>query len=100
MLAVGALVPVCGFTFWRWIGRADSPMLTGPGPGAMLWFEHTLLAETHYVYSAWSALALAGTVFVRRPNWETFAGFLARRPFFHRRGPTRRDACSSRSASW
>ncbi len=47
---------------------------------APLWFEHTLLAESPYLFCV-VALALAGTVFARWPTWETF-GFLLAALFF------------------
>lgn len=47
---------------------------------SLLWFEHTLLAETVYVVCVvWAALA--GTLFVRRPGWESL-GFLLAALFF------------------
>ena len=70
---VGALCRLW-FTFWRW-AIMPVTVLTALNP-AMLWFEHTLLAETAYLFCL-VALALAGTMFVRRPGWETFALLLA-----------------------
>ena len=60
--------------FWRWM-IVPLTVLMALHP-ALLWFEHTLLAETHYLFCV-VALALAGTVFARWPGWETFAYLLA-----------------------
>ena len=43
---------------------------------AMIFWEHTLLSESGFVFSA-VALALAGTIFVRWPGWPSFGGLLA-----------------------
>ena len=72
VLMTGALCRLW-FVFWRWI-IVPLMVLMALDP-ACLWFEHTLLAETHYIFCV-VALALAGTVFVRWPGWETFAYLL------------------------
>jgi hypothetical protein len=60
------------FVFWKWwIVPLTVLMALHP---ALLWFEHTLLAEADYIFCVvW--LALAGTLFVRWPGWPSF-GFL------------------------
>ena len=60
--------------FWRWL-IVPLTILAAIQP-AMIFWEHTLLSESGFVFSA-VALALAGTVFARRPNWTSFAGLLA-----------------------
>lgn len=77
VLMVGALCRLW-FAFWRWI-IVPLTVLMALDP-ALLWFEHTLLAEAAYLFCV-VALALAGTVFVRWPNRETF-GFLLAALFF------------------
>lgn len=77
VLAVGALARLW-FVYWRWF-IVPLTVLTAAHP-AFLWFEHTLLAESQYIFCV-VALALAGTMFVRWPNWETF-GFLLAALFF------------------
>ncbi len=77
VLMVGALARLW-FTFWRAI-IVPLTVLAAVHP-SLLWFEHTLLAETHYVFCVvWAALA--GTLFVRRPGWESL-GFLLAALFF------------------
>lgn len=71
VLLAGALCRLW-FTRWRWwIVPATALMAIQP---AMLFWEHALMSESGFVFCAvW--LALAGTLFVRRQDWET-AGFL------------------------
>ncbi len=77
VLAVGGLARLW-FVRWRWwIVPLTILMALHPAP---LWFEHTLLAESSYLFCV-VALALAGTVFARWPTWETF-GFLLAALFF------------------
>lgn len=73
VLMVGALARLW-LRFWRW-WIVPLTVLAALQP-SMLWFEHTLLAETHYVFCVvWAALA--GSLFVRRPSRESFGFFLA-----------------------
>ena len=66
------------FTFWRAL-IVPLTVLVALNP-SLLWFEHTLLAETVYVVCVvWAALA--GTLFVRRADWESL-GFLLAALFF------------------
>ena len=62
------------FVFWRWwIVPLTVLMALQP---ALLWFEHTLLAEANYLFCVvW--LALAGTLFVRWPGWRSYTFLLA-----------------------
>lgn len=62
------------FTRWRWwIVPATALVAIQP---AMLFWEHTLMSESGFVFCAgW--LALAGTLFVRRQDWETAGCLLA-----------------------
>ena len=60
--------------FWRWL-IVPLTILAAIQP-AMIFWEHTLLSESGFVFSA-VALALAGTVFARWPGWTSFAGLLA-----------------------
>ncbi len=77
VLMVGALARLW-FVCWRAI-IVPLTVLVAVHP-SLLWFEHTLLAETHYVFCvAWAALA--GTLFVRKPGWESL-GFLLAALFF------------------
>ena len=72
VVMVGALARLW-FRFWRWL-IVPLTILTAIQP-SMLWFEHTLLAESHYVFCVvWAVLA--GTLFARRADWESFAFFL------------------------
>ena len=72
VLMVGALARLW-FVFWRWL-VVPLTVLTAIHP-ALLWFEHTLLAETHYVFCVvWAVLA--GTLFARRAGRESFVFFL------------------------
>ena len=72
VLMVGALASLW-FTFWRW-WIVPLTILTALQP-SLLWFEHTLLAESAYVFCVVSAV-LAGTIFARRPGRGSFAFFL------------------------
>ena len=73
VLMVGALARLW-FVFWR-VVIVPLTVLVAVHP-SLLWFEHTLLAETHYVFCVvWAALA--GTLFVRRPGWESLGFLLA-----------------------
>ena len=77
VLMAGALARLW-FTFWR-VLIVPLTVLLALNP-SLLWFEHTLLAETDYVFCVvWAALA--GTLFVRRPGWESL-GFLLAALFF------------------
>ena len=72
VLMVGGLARLW-FTFWRWL-IVPLTVLTALQP-AMLWFEHTLLAESHYVFCVvWTALA--GTLFARRADRASFTFLL------------------------
>ncbi len=73
VLMTGALCRLW-FVFWRWwIVPLTVLMALHP---ALLWFEHTLLAEADYIFCVvW--LALAGTLFVRWPGWPSFGFLLA-----------------------
>lgn len=71
VLGVGALSRLW-FTRWRWwIVPATALAAIQP---AMLFWEHTLMSESGFVFCA-VGMALAGTLFVRRQDRET-AGFL------------------------
>ena len=59
--------------FWRWL-IVPLTILTAIQP-AMIFWEHTLLSESGFVFSAVS-LALAGTTFARWPGWTSFTGLL------------------------
>ncbi len=59
--------------FWRWL-IVPLTILAAVQP-AMIFWEHTLLSESGFVFSA-VALALAGTMFARWPGWTSFAGLL------------------------
>jgi hypothetical protein len=73
VLMTGALCRLW-FVFWKW-WIVPLTVLTAILP-ALLWFEHTLLAEADYIICVvW--LALAGTIFVRRPGWPAFGFLLA-----------------------
>jgi hypothetical protein len=73
VLMAGALCRLW-FTRWRWwIIPLTALMAMQP---AMLFWEHTLMSESGFVFCAvW--LALAGTLFARWQNWETFGFLLA-----------------------
>ena len=72
VLMIGALARLW-FTLWRW-WIVPLMVLTALQP-SMLWFEHTLLAESHYVFCVvWAVLA--GTIFARYPGRSSFAFFL------------------------
>lgn len=72
VLATGGLCRLW-FAGWRWM-VVPLTILTALHP-ALLWFEHTLLAESIYVFCV-VALALAGSAFARWPGWETFVYLL------------------------
>ncbi len=77
VLMTGALARLW-FAWWRAL-IVPLTVLVAVHP-SLLWFEHTLLAETVYVVCVvWAALA--GTLFVRRPGWESL-GFLLTALFF------------------
>lgn len=64
----GALV-YCWFRLWKWFIIPVTTLYTlNP---ALLWYEHALLAECHYLFCV-TALALAGTLLVRRPTLRRF----------------------------
>lgn len=71
VLFAGALCRLW-FARWRWwIVPATALVAMQP---AMLFWEHTLMSESGFVFCAvW--MALAGTLFLRRQNWDS-AGFL------------------------
>ena len=59
----------CWFRQWRWFIVPVTVLYTlNPG---LLWFEHALLAECQYLFCV-TALALAGTLLVRRPTLRRF----------------------------
>jgi hypothetical protein len=64
----GALVR-CWFRLWRWF-IVPLTVLYTLNPG-LLWYEHALLAESHYLFCV-TALALIGTLLVRRPSLRRF----------------------------
>jgi len=67
-LAAGGIVR-CWFRFWRWFIIPITTLYTlNP---SLLWYEHALLAECHYLFCV-TALALAGTLLVRRPTLRRF----------------------------
>ncbi|HEX4083995.1 MAG TPA: hypothetical protein VHY22_03720 [Chthoniobacteraceae bacterium] len=67
-LAAGALVRLW-FRCWRWFVIPVTLLYTlNP---ALLWYEHALLAESHYLFAV-TAVALAGTLLVRRPTLRRF----------------------------
>ena len=67
-VAAGGIVR-CWFRYWRWFIIPITTLYTlNP---ALLWYEHALLAESHYLFCV-TALALAGTLLVRRPNLRRF----------------------------
>ena len=67
-LAAGGIVR-CWFRFWRWFIIPVTTLYTlNP---ALLWYEHALLAECHYLFCV-TAVALAGTLLVRRPTLRRF----------------------------
>ncbi len=73
VLMTGALCRLW-FVFWQW-WIVPLTVLLALHP-ALLWFEHTLLAEADYVFCVvW--LALAGTISVRWPGWPSFSWLLA-----------------------
>jgi hypothetical protein len=59
----------CWFRLWRWFVVPITTVYTlNP---ALLWYEHALLAECHYLFCV-TALALAGTLLVRRATLRRF----------------------------
>ncbi len=67
-LAAGAIVR-CWFRLWKWFIVPVTVIYTlNP---ALLWYEHALLAECQYLFCT-TALALAGTLLVRRPTLRRF----------------------------
>jgi len=57
------------FRFWRWFVIPVTIAYTlNP---ALLWYEHAMLAECHYLFCI-TALALSGTLLVRRPTLRRF----------------------------
>jgi hypothetical protein len=67
-VAAGGIVR-CWFRFWRGFIIPVTTLYTlNP---ALLWYEHALLAECHYLFCV-TALALAGTLLVRRPTLRRF----------------------------
>jgi hypothetical protein len=67
-VVVGGIVR-CWFRFWRWFIVPVTVLYTlNP---ALLWYEHALLAESHYLFCV-TAVALAGTLLVRRPTLRRF----------------------------
>jgi hypothetical protein len=67
-IAAGGIVR-CWFRLWRWFIIPVTTLYTlNP---ALLWYEHALLAECHYLFCV-TALALAGTLLVRRPTLRKF----------------------------
>ena len=72
-LLAGGLVR-CWFRLWRWFIVPVTTLYTlNP---ALLWYEHALLAECHYLFCV-TALALAGTLLVRRPTLRRFIWLIA-----------------------
>jgi hypothetical protein len=67
-VAAGALVR-CWFRLWRWM-IVPVTILYTLNP-ALLWYEHALLAECHYLFCV-TAAALAGTLLVRRATLRRF----------------------------
>ena len=61
------------FAHWRWF-IVPATVLTTVNP-ALLWYEHALLAESHYVFCV-MALAVVGTVFTLRPTLARFVWLL------------------------
>jgi len=59
----------CWFRNWRWFIVPVTVLYTlNPG---LLWYEHALLAECQYLFCV-TALALVGTLLVRRPTLRRF----------------------------
>jgi hypothetical protein len=67
-VAAGGIVR-CWFRRWRWF-IIPATILYTLNP-ALLWYEQALLAECHYLFCV-TALALAGTLLVRRPTLRRF----------------------------
>ena len=67
-LLAGGIVR-CWFRQWRWFVVPVTTLYTlNP---ALLWYEHALLAECHYLFCV-TAVALAGSLLVRRPTLRRF----------------------------
>ena len=60
--------------FWRWL-IVPVTLLAAIQP-AMIFWEHTLLSESGFVFGAVS-LALAGTMFARWPGWPSLGALMA-----------------------
>ncbi len=60
--------------FWRWV-IVPLTLLVAANPN-LLWFEHTLMSESVYIFFVF-ALALAATLFTLRPTSRHFAFLLA-----------------------
>ena len=69
---VGALVRLW-FRWWK-VAIIPITLLFAASPMVM-WYEHVVLGETQYLFFALAAVLL-GTLFVHRPNWAMFAGFM------------------------
>lgn len=61
------------FAHWKWF-IIPATVLTTINP-AMIWYEHALLAEAHYIFCVMT-LALAGTAFALRPTTAKFVWLL------------------------
>lgn len=73
VLMAGALCRLW-FTRWRWwVVPVTGLIAVQP---AMLFWEHALMSESGFVFCA-VGMALAGTLFARRPDWETAGCLLA-----------------------
>ena len=73
ILMIGAICRLwC--VWWRWL-IVPLTLLAAIQP-AMIFWEHTLLSESGFAFSA-VALALTGTIFTRWPGWPSFGGLLA-----------------------
>jgi len=67
-LFAGAIVR-CWFRLWRWFIIPITTLYTlNP---ALLWYEHALLAESHYLFCV-TAVALAGTLLILQPSLRRF----------------------------
>jgi len=69
---VGALVRLW-FRWWK-VAIIPITLLFAVSPMVM-WYEHVVLGEAQYLFFALVAVLL-GTLFVRRPGWPIFAGFM------------------------
>jgi len=72
IVLVGALVRLW-LGFWK-IAIIPITLLFAASP-MVVWYEHTVLGETQYLFFALLAVLL-GTLFVRRPNFWTLAALL------------------------